>query len=409
MAQLGALDQIQKVIYERAIVPMVLYGAEIWGARSQDSRIVRKLAAIQRSFLLTIHKTYKTTPNTAIQVLSGCPPLHLSVKMRFDYHELKNNTINLDLPTNVGEQNHPKIVVPIPLINWENHNKSSNFECYTDGSKMNSKVGASVVIYKKEVELKTWNARLPDDCTVFQAELKALRQCVVMLSTLLNRGDCISIFSDSSTALDVVSGCNESYIDAVWTWHKMVELMKNGHHFQLGWIKAHVGHKGNERADSLAKEATLQEDILRHKIPISSLKRTAINTLHRNWQELWTTGNSGRSTYQGINNIQNKWRLLSGHVVHLLTGHGPFNAYLKRFNLCETDGLCPCGGIDDPDHIIYHCGLPRRHLARSRLFDRCLIRGLDCEPLSQLLRPETLPLFMQFAKEVVYDYEIEQE
>ena len=182
----------------------------------------------------------------------------------------------------MDEQNHPKIVAPIPLINCEYCDKSSNFECYADGSKMNNRVGASVVIYQKDVELKTWNARLPGNCTVFQAELKALRQGVIMLSTLLNRGDSISVFSDSSTALDVMSGCNESYKDAVWTWHKMVELMVNGHHLQLGWIKAHVGHKGNERADLLAKEASLQEYIVPHTIPNSSLKCSTINSLYHN-------------------------------------------------------------------------------------------------------------------------------
>ena len=144
---------------------------------------------------------------------------------------------------------------------------------------MRNKVGASVVIYQNDVELKTWNARLPGKCAVFQAELKALRQGVIMLSTLLKWGDNISIFSDSSTALGTVSGCNESYKDAVWLWHKMVKLMVKGHHLQLEWIKAHVGHQGNERADSLVKQFISEEQ--HNKLIISQLARTLDN------RQLW--------------------------------------------------------------------------------------------------------------------------
>jgi hypothetical protein len=40
---------------------------------------------------------------------------------------------------------------------------------------------------------------------------------------------------------------------------------------QLTWIKAHVGHYGNELADTLAKEATKNKDIIYKKIPKSHI------------------------------------------------------------------------------------------------------------------------------------------
>lgn len=39
-------------------------------------------------------------------------------------------------------------------------------------------------------------------------------------------------------------------------------------------------------------------------------------------------------------------------VVQLLTGHGPFKSYLKRFKMSETDTCEDCGQVDDAFHAL---------------------------------------------------------
>lgn len=71
----GAKKEVMKHIYLRAIEPMILYAAEIWGARAEDTRLIKQLSAMQRPFLLAISRAYRTTSTAALQIITGCTPL----------------------------------------------------------------------------------------------------------------------------------------------------------------------------------------------------------------------------------------------------------------------------------------------------------------------------------------------
>lgn len=77
----GTKPEILKLIYRAAIKPLVLYAAEIWGVKANDTRIIKQLDAIQRPFLLAITRSYRTTSNVALQVLAGEPPLYIEAAL----------------------------------------------------------------------------------------------------------------------------------------------------------------------------------------------------------------------------------------------------------------------------------------------------------------------------------------
>ena len=57
----------------------------------------------------------------------------------------------------------------------------SELNFYTDGSKLDDKVGAGFVVVKKgNVEFKD-NVRLPNECSVFQAEIVAIKEAAAYL------------------------------------------------------------------------------------------------------------------------------------------------------------------------------------------------------------------------------------
>ncbi|GBM46862.1 hypothetical protein AVEN_26452-1 [Araneus ventricosus] len=66
---------------------------------------------------------------------------------------------------------------------------------------------------------------------------------------------------------------------------------------KLGWIKAHVSHKGNEAADSLAKQAASVESYQQYPAP-KNLKGIIKNSSLRRWQEEWVRGLTGRNIHR---------------------------------------------------------------------------------------------------------------
>ncbi|GBO13144.1 hypothetical protein AVEN_90961-1 [Araneus ventricosus] len=130
----------------------------------------------------------------------------------------------------------------------------------------------------------------------------------------------------------------------------------------------HVGYQGNERADQLAKEATLRPslDILIPK-PTSSLKRDIRTVLIDQWNDRWFLSSNGRQTYKYIPLVGLKLVTQIPQVVHFLTNHGRFQFYFFRFGLSNTQN-CSCGAIGTADHYTLQCPL-NLDLSRKLVYD----------------------------------------
>ncbi|GBM91336.1 hypothetical protein AVEN_116664-1 [Araneus ventricosus] len=80
------------------------------------------------------------------------------------------------------------------------------------------------------------------------------------------------------------------------------DSLYNTHNIRLGWIRAHVGHLGNEKADELAKEAitSTEASVLTVPLPRSSSNQDLKQRALAKWQRSWDYGINGRSTYEII-------------------------------------------------------------------------------------------------------------
>ena len=121
----------------------------------------------------------------------------------------------------------------------------------------------------------------------------------------------------------------------------------------LKWIKAHVGHIGNKRADEAAKNGTLVVSLETGDMPALSLK-TVKNHLKsgflKSWQERWLKQNDCRQTKQWFPTIQkqlshqvlNTDRKQFSRCVQLKTGHN----FLKKHSALvdkSNDSECRLG------------------------------------------------------------------
>ena len=77
--------EILKIIYEGAILPLLLYGAPVWRDAMKYTCNRRKYIRAQRIINLRIAKAFCTTSNEALCIVADTTPLYLKLKRQSEY------------------------------------------------------------------------------------------------------------------------------------------------------------------------------------------------------------------------------------------------------------------------------------------------------------------------------------
>ena len=122
------------------------------------------------------------------------------------------------------------------------------YHIFTDGSRMNSFVGAAAV--GRDV---TKSLRITSKASIFTAELVALNLSLDIIRRSKHKK--FAIFSDSLSSLTAIHNrlFQTGYVQKFILTHN--QLANSGKTIILCWIPSHVGIRGNERADEAAKSA----------------------------------------------------------------------------------------------------------------------------------------------------------
>ena len=160
---------------------------------------------------------------------------------------------------------------------------------YTDGSKTDQHVGSGFAIYQGKSLISTGSRRLPFESTVFQAEILAIRIAMIRLNEILQPQDqYIKLFCDSQAAIQAINSHKIRSLavkDAISALN-LVGQKVNG--LEVNWIKAHVGHPGNEHADKMARETIKQTENIHGLFPPYSHFKTELWTaIYKIWTEEW--------------------------------------------------------------------------------------------------------------------------
>ncbi|GBN50364.1 hypothetical protein AVEN_249865-1 [Araneus ventricosus] len=221
---------------------------------------------------------------------------------------------------------------------------------FTDGSKTEHGVGAAFCVFTNDIWAYQWSAKLNDNNTEFQAELTALHEAVIYASHLPkhntskihvdNRASIMSSFNSKST--------NE-------TARKIFKILLTIPRITISWVKAHAGYVGNERADQLAKDATQHgQPYSLIKLPKPHIKGLLRKSMLEEWQTSWKNGDTGRKIYNIMASVSLRPTNWIREVVIFFSRHRHFPAYLKRFQLSDSD-FCSCGGIGTVLHYATEC------------------------------------------------------
>ena len=98
--------------------------------------------------------------------------------------------------------------------------------------------------------------------TVFQAEIIAINEaCKKFTETKRSNMQYIKMFSDSQAVILALNSNTVTSSLVKQTINTLNLLADSTERLEICWIKAHVGHDGNERADQLAREAVKNSQV----------------------------------------------------------------------------------------------------------------------------------------------------
>ena len=330
----------------------------------------------------------KSTPTIALEVLLNIEPIDL-----FIASVAAKSAVRLYLLGHFKQRGSGHRSIEIGNLNSDYRGKTLNFSkttqtffpsredwqlglvemqgeiaVYTDGSKTSEGTGSG--IYIQELECKQ-SINLQAECSVFQAEVLAIRQaCKVLISKGITDRD-ISIYVDSQAALKSLSSI-EVKSHLVITCKENLETLSNSNNVRLCWVPGHENIRGNEEADLLARNGSASIGQLNDtlgdtvKPPICSAKRKLDIELEKEWERRWVDTNIGKVTRFFCPTVRHRKadRLLRYNkkdlrlYIGFLTGHCLLRKHAKRIGLAERAECRYCQDIhcdEDVEHIICEC------------------------------------------------------
>lgn len=398
----GIPASVLRTIYLRCFLPMLLYGAEVWGHRATKIKPKKLLDSACRPLLLLVTKAYRTVANDSLFVLAGIIPCSVIAHQRY-LHSLRIADPTFENKLSPTHFPHPSERVSGEVL-VHDPDCCAEYCVYTDGSKTAEGTGCGFVVLCNENEIFSENCHLDSKNSVFQAEVQALIMAFRYAIDHLTNCLILDFYSDSRAALSAITGSTPSTSQVEMARH-LYGSLRSSKLVTLAWVKSHVGIKGNEIADNLAKSGIQLPDVHPLPTPVSFSKCRLKTDAILEWQLCWDNTDKGRPLHPFLPKVSVAENFLSHKVVQVITGHGNFGEYLHRIRKSPSPS-CNCGfSLEDPKHILQFCDLPFRAMARASFLKDVVPKGFSwgCpESCLKLFREE----FCKFCNAVILDHDL---
>lgn len=375
-----ALNYCVKLKGSRTTLPAVSLLSECWEFVGKGGRLNR------RSFLQCVSRPFGELGLGGVEVVPSvcwpsvplwmCPEAEIDLSIK----KATNDGLVVNYPNFVEEHLHKR---------WKYF-----IQIYTDGSRDPETGRVGCGFYVPQIQLRQCY-RLPDRLSVFTAELCALLWALLWVES--NGEERVVICSDSMAALMVLEGGGGAGARPDILYEILVVLRRlEQHGCSVGfvWVPAHVGVKGNEVADGVAKQALGQHNVEIRIAMGQSEGRCLVNEhMVAKWQEEWDLETKGRHYYQIQRSVKKKDGVICGKnrrdqtiLTRLRLGHCGLAKTLAQIGK-HRDGLCVhCNKQETVAHVLLECR--EYDEARRKLFIEVLGLGIPVVSLKTLLNSD---------------------
>ena len=387
-------------LFKAVIRPSLTYGSYIW-AHALTSTLQDKLKTFQRSILKSVATLHRTTPGETLNLALDVLPLrefidqeatlaHLRATLpnpltwkklhqmtqrsshRFYAHDLFLKIF----PSNLQKDMIPKTFTPRKQYRIDHeslqenrHNPIGDLQIYTDGSKMDNRTGYGAYISIHDRQEHDLVERIGNDRTVFQAEQSAIKHSANWAAKFLDAEDLsnqdIHFYIDSQAAI-LSLDCRKTNSALTLGTIKSLNSLAASNTVTLHWVKAHVGHYGNEFADDAAKLGTSLNRVTTNIPPSKAELTSRVKSYFRQqWSTRWGDlhGHAISKVFYPAPDSKRAQSLISlprpalSRVLQATTG---FDFYAYHTFTKTGNGLsanCRLCGHDEEtgEHIILHC------------------------------------------------------
>ncbi|KAG0432991.1 hypothetical protein HPB47_020332 [Ixodes persulcatus] len=259
---------------------------------------------------------------------------------------------------------------------------ASSLEIYTDGS-VNKSAGTATAAYVIPSIGKEQAVRINIETSSTTAEMVAIHLALEYLRTTEWMTAAV-ILTDSRTALRNLANAGEGSLLAQETAHLATTPQERGWTLAFQWVPAHSGIVGNERADTLAKNAHALPSPTYHLRPFHEARLL----IARNIRSRHPDPSTARGTPPIPVPDSRLTRADASLLYRLWTGSAFTRLALHRYGRAgrvDSPECTVCGDPEDITHILLIC--PEYDAARKVLFATVLKAGGQTATTTRLLFP----------------------
>ena len=405
----GFKPLIGKYCWEGLARPVLSYGCLGWiPALMRKKTVDSQLTQVQRLGYKLMAFFRRSTPNKGLDMMTNTMPIryHLLKNAASSYirtlglapynrHEMQTNVKNRVshrtwIEEFIGDFELDYLCNPLDtvklhrewtksfLVDMDSMNLSratagkpkflADLDAYTDGSKVpgsdteTERTGAGFIVMKGHEDFisnKKWVAesyKLHPKNTTFQAEIFAiLKLCQTILAHTSGTEDC---WIDENGSLDIYCDSQAAILalNSIWVQSELVgrtidllnQVAQKINKLTIRWIKGHSDHKGNDRADRMARggrDQTGNPVADSPKIAKATMKSELDSAAKQLWKIMWNMTPSCRQSKDWFPDgprprfafeILHLPRPICSQVIHFVSGHN----FLRRHQaLIDSEDL----------------------------------------------------------------------